>query len=197
MTAYARSLCSGATFFDGDFTQRRRSAERYDLVVCLLGTLSHLQTNRELQAAYAAVSETMLSATGALIVELAHPRFFFNGSLSAAARQTSDDEWEVPIWHSEDEHMRLTVQWGEPGDRFDALQSCLYRTVTVSILEKALPSPRRCLRDVVPTRLFTVPELQLYAEGAGLRVAAMYGGLCWDAADAPDADRLVLVMTRA
>lgn len=54
------------------------------------------------------------------------------------------------------------------------------------------------LVEVVPSRFYTLPELQLLAKAAGLRVAALHGELADDApADAPDAHALVVVLTHA
>ena len=54
------------------------------------------------------------------------------------------------------------------------------------------------LVEVVPSRFYTLPELQLLAKAAGLRVAALHGELADNApADASDAHALVVVLTHA
>ena len=55
----------------------------------------------------------------------------------------------------------------------------------------------KTLREVIPERLFTVPELELMAQEAGLRVVELHGGLeAGLDVEGEDAQRLVVVLCR-
>jgi hypothetical protein len=190
---------------EGDFTRPSASPQRFDVVACLLGTLSHVVTNADVHRCFSAVANTMLTSDGVFIAELPHPRHNFDGSIVKAARRAAEEEeeedeeasWLVPTWDAADGECQLTVAWGAPGDVFDAMSSVLHRTVSVEVVSDAAGGHAgSVISDVVPTRLFTMPELELLSAGAGLQVAASYGALGDVAVDNDFADRLVVVFRR-
>ena len=185
------------------------SAAPFDVVACLLGSLSHL-SGEEVGSCFAGV-QSLLSPAGVFVLELAHPRLLFDGSTVRAARRSEGGGgWEVPCWDARAPGLRLRVQWGAPSDAFDPLTQVLQRTVSVEVQEvpeeleerplaqAGCPGQPRTLRSVVSTRLFTRPELELLARAAGLRVVAAHGDLdqAVQASD-PQAERLVLVFAHA
>jgi hypothetical protein len=145
---------------------------------------------------------------------------------SAAARDDANDDddadaddaaWEVPFWDADADGLHVCVQWGAPGDAFDPLAQVLHRTVSITAWDDAAAAaaaaakgsdvgsdasgsvpPAVELREVVPARLFTLPEIQLLAAAAGLSLVGAHGDMDVDASPwADDAHSLVVVLARA
>jgi hypothetical protein len=146
---------------------------------------------------------------------------------SAAARDDANDDdgdaddaaWEVPFWDADADGLHVCVQWGAPGDPFDPLAQVLHRTVSITAWDDAAAAaaaasqksssdfgsdasgsvpPAVELREVVPARLFTLPEIQLLAAAAGLALVGAHGDMDVDASPwAEDAHSLVVVLARA
>jgi SAM-dependent methyltransferase len=170
------------------------AAGSFDIIACLFGSLSHM-TELGMAAACFADCTRLLSGRGVLLVELDHPRDLFNGSTAHAARPDAAggvDGWMAPVWSvGVPGGGSMQVQWGAPGDAFDAIRQTLQRTVVVTTRTPgALDAVHT---SSVPVRLFTCPELALLGARAGLEVAAVYGGLDGSDGGAPDAKRLVVV----
>ncbi len=218
--AGAGAGCRPPVFARGNMTAPSAAPEvaaaaPYDVICCLLGSLTHLLTLRECLACFSGAAALLSRPHGVFCVEVVHPRHLFDGSVTRAVRKSRqradddadadedgrDDDWEVPTWDAHAPDVGMRVQWGAPGDAFDSLSQVLQRTVSIEAnhQDDAGGAPEaRLLRSVVPTRLFTAAELELLATAAGLRIAAAYGELDADV-DAHDerAERLVLVMTHA
>jgi hypothetical protein len=188
----------------------------YDIVACLLGSFSHLLTLEDASACLRGAA-ALLSRRGVLVLQLTHPRALFDGTAAAAARmrggedEVADDEeaWEVPFWDADAPGLHVCVQWGAPGDAFDPLTQVLHRTVSVTAWAEAADghnngtddvaaAPPLCeLREVVPSRLFTLPEVQLLAAASGLRVVGLHGDMDVDASPHDEkAHCLVVVLAR-
>ena len=120
--------------------------------------------------------------------------------------------------------LHVAVQWGAPGDAFCPLTQVLRRTVTITAwrddnaardtagvvaassngndddadddMDAFLSRPPSAeVVECVPSRFYTLPELELLARAAGLRVAALHGDLdASAAADSPEAHALVVVL---
>ena len=93
--------------------------------------------------------------------------------------------------------MALAVAWGAPGDAWDPLTQVLHRTVVVDVYQAGAPEPRCAVREVIPTRFYSLQELLLLARLAGLRVVATHGALRDGVALADaGATRMVLLLQR-
>jgi len=166
----------------------------FDIIAGLFGALGHLC---ELGAAAACFRDCarLLSPTGVLVLELDHPRDLFNGSTAHAARRDAvggAEDWLTPVWSvSGTDGATINVQWGAPGDEFDAIRQTLQRTVVVTT--QAAGRTDVVHSSTVPVRLFTCAELALLGAQAGLSVAAVYGGLDGSDGGAEDSPRLVVV----
>jgi SAM-dependent methyltransferase len=213
---------SPAAFVAGDMTALGASAgvgacAPYDIVACLLGSFSHLLTLDDASACLRGAA-ALLSRRGVLVLQLTHPRALFDGTAAAAARMRDGDDadeeesaWEVPFWDAEAPGLHVCVQWGAPGDTFEPLTQVLHRTVSVTAWAEAADghnedaaadvaaAPPLCeLREVVPARLFTLPEVQLLAAASGLRVVGLHGDMDVDASPHDEkAHCLVVVLARA
>lgn len=211
MASYAATLfpgASAASFCVGDMRALHRcapvcEAAPFDVVTCLFSSFTHLVETEDALACLRCVRDA-LSPRGVFALEFANPVGLFDGSVVNAPRLGGADDWEVPSWDGfTDDGLSLLVQWGAPGDAFDAIDQVLFRTVSISVFEDRAPTPDRLLREVVPTRLFTAQEIRLLAHLAGLRVLSMHGALGkaeegGGEADARshDAPRLVILLGR-
>jgi hypothetical protein len=70
----------------------------------------------------------------------------------------NDDEDTSPLREG-----KLSIVWGDQGDAFDPITQ--------------VRQFKSRIRQVVPLRVFTVPEISALAQCAGFQVAAMYGAL--------------------
>ena len=146
----------------------------------LLGSVGHLLTNDDALRCFQRAKDT-LKTGGTLIVELPHPRETFR------VDGVSEDGWEVPF-----EGGDLRVRWGAEEDAFDPLTQIRQASV-------AFETDDTSIKDVVPTREYTLQELKLLSKAAGFREeVATYGALDPEFVAADDdelAYRLVVVMT--
>ena len=115
-------------------------------------------------------------------MELPHPRETFR------VDGVSEDGWDVPF-----EGGDLRVRWGAEEDVFDPLTQVRQASVAFETDQGQL------IRDVVPTREYTLQELKLLSTAAGFREeVATYGALDPEFVAADDdelAYRLVVVLT--
>ena len=146
----------------------------------LLGSVGHLLTNDDALRCFQRAKDA-LKTGGTLILELPHPRETFR------VDGVSEDGWEVPF-----EGGDLRVRWGAEEDAFDPLTQVRQASVAFATDQGQL------IRDVVPTREYTLQELRLLADAAGFVDVATYGALDPEFVAADDdelAYRLVVVLT--
>ena len=154
---------------------------RFDLVVTMLDSTSHLMTLDAFVAHLQRVA-AHLSPGGLYIVEMSHPR-----------DRLGDDPSISTGWTVERDGVQATVRWGEPTDRLDPVTQIVNDHVTVTI------DGGRVIRDVVPYRFWTATEVDAAIRLAGgLTVAGRYGdfGAGADAVPLtdPDAWRMITVL---
>lgn len=207
MLTYARSLASAAPapstkgkgnkaaaashstvqLVKGDMASFDLPQKNLDMVLCLLGTLSHLLENSQAISCFRAVS-AHLRPGGLFLVELAHPGDLFDGSLIVG-------DGGKEMWEAQFKGNKLLVEWGADFDNFDPRTQILYRTVALNVLkgEEVLQS----LEEVVAYRQYTVRELELIAEMTGFSVEALYGEMDLAVAvDDEEAYRMVAVLRK-
>ena len=68
----------------------------------------------------------------------------------------------------------MAVAWGDEEDPFDPMTQVLERSVSVGVFDRE-GGLVESLADTVPQRQFTVPELELLGQAAGLRLVGLYG----------------------
>lgn len=159
----------------GDMT-RFDLGRRFDLVVTMLDSTSHLMTLDALVAHLRRVA-AHLPPGGLYIVEMSHPR-----------DRLTDDPSVSTGWTVERDGVHATVRWGEPADRLDPVTQIADDHVTMTITgddphiaggrPPAPPGNRRVrvLRDVVPYRFWTATELDAAIRLAGgLEAVARHG----------------------
>ncbi|WP_131741897.1 class I SAM-dependent methyltransferase [Actinomadura roseirufa] len=171
----------------GDMT-RLALGRRFDLVVTMLDSTSHLMTLEAFVAHLRGVARH-LEPGGLYVVEMSHPR-----------DRLGDDPSVSTGWTVERDGVRATVRWGEPDDRLDPVTQIADDRVTMTIHEDGAGRGGRVIRDVVPYRFWTATELDAAIRLAGgLDVAARYGdfGAGADAVPltAPEAWRMITVLT--
>ncbi|WP_242911162.1 class I SAM-dependent methyltransferase [Actinomadura terrae] len=155
---------------------------RFDLVVTMLDSTSHLMTLDAFVAHLRRVA-AHLAPGGLYVVEMSHPRDRLGG-----------DEPSVSTgWTVERDGARATVRWGEPTDRLDPITQISDDQVTMTI-EGDRSGTRagdragggsgegtggrgpRVIRDVVPYRFWTATEVDAAVRLAGgLGIVAQYG----------------------
>ena len=144
----------------------------FDVACVLLGTAAHLLETDEVLACLAGM-RACLAPGGVAVLELEHPFDLFEGTLMDAY---GDGGWsqEVPPG------VRVNVEWGREGDRFDVATHVVHRTVGVEVVD---PTTGRRVpgwgwtEEVVPYRVFTAPEVDALARLAGLRTVGLYGDM--------------------
>lgn len=145
---------------EGDMT-RLDLGRRFDLVVTMLDSTSHLMTLDALVAHLRGVA-AHLSPGGLYVVEMSHPR-----------DRLTDDPSVSTGWTVERDGVHAGVRWGEPGDRLDPVTQISADHVTVTI---TADGGTRVVRDVVPYRFWTATELAAAIRLAGgLDAVAQYG----------------------
>jgi SAM-dependent methyltransferase len=161
-----------------------------DIACLLLGSMAHLLKQRQVLDLFDCVADAVRPG-GVFVLELPHPsELFGRADLSLGA-------WEAPGPNGE----LLLVEWGRPGDRFDALSQITWYTVGL-VLRDGATEPVWTRREfVVPQRRFTLPELQaLMAINGRFGLVGAYGALDLDVPIHDDEDgeahRMVLVLKR-
>lgn len=186
MCAYAARAGARIEVVRDDMT-RFDLGRRFDLVVTMLDSTSHLMTLDAFVAHLHRVA-AHLSPGGLYVVEMSHPR-----------DRLGDDPSVSTGWTVERGGVRASVRWGEPSDRLDPVTQIADDHVTMTITDGG---GTRVIRDVVPYRFWTATELDAAIRLAGgLDVAARYGdfGTGEDAVALtdPEAWRMITILRRA
>ncbi|MFB4318697.1 class I SAM-dependent methyltransferase [Actinomadura sp. 21ATH] len=157
---------------------------RFDLVVTMLDSTSHLMTLDAFTAHLDRAAEH-LDGDGLYIVEMAHPRDRLGAEPSVSGG-----------WTVERADARATVRWGEPTDLLDPVTQVSDDHVTMVIEEGE--GPARVLRDVVPYRFWSATEVDAAVRLSGaLEPVARYGDFGEVAVTDPEAWRMITVFRRA
>ncbi|EFJ47378.1 hypothetical protein VOLCADRAFT_92195 [Volvox carteri f. nagariensis] len=174
MLAFARGNVSkvgpkaqAVELLEGDMASFDLPFKSFDMVICLLGTFSHLLDTQQAISCFRKVGEH-LRPGGLFVVELAHPGDLFDGTLITG--ESGKELWERPYNGG-----KVFVEWGDSLDNFDPVTQILYRTVTISVFrgDEAVDS----VTEVVAQRQYTVRELELLAGMTGFETQALYGEL--------------------
>eukprot|EP00882_Tetradesmus_deserticola_P031463 GHRQ01035578.1.p1 GENE.GHRQ01035578.1~~GHRQ01035578.1.p1 ORF type:complete len:174 (+),score=94.51 GHRQ01035578.1:2-523(+) len=160
----------------------------FDMVVCLLGTLSHMLDNKQAAACFRRVAQ-QLRPGGLFVLELAHPGDLFDGSL--LLQDTGAEMWEV-----DKPGRKMMVVWGTDVDQFDPETQILERTVSIHTMKDG--NMDECLlEEVVAYRQFTLQEVDLLATLTGMEVVGVYGDLDLSVSlNHEDAFRLVMCLRK-
>ncbi|WP_026410854.1 class I SAM-dependent methyltransferase [Actinomadura oligospora] len=157
---------------------------RFDLVVTMLDSTSHLMT---LDSFVAHLDRTAdhLGPDGLYVLEMSHPRDRLTGDPSVSTGWTVDRDG-----------VAATVRWGEPSDELDPVTQIADDHVTMTITKA--DSPTRVIEDVVPYRFWTATELTAAVRLSGaLETVAQYGDFGDVALTDPGAWRMITVLRRA
>ncbi|WP_329520430.1 class I SAM-dependent methyltransferase [Spirillospora sp. NBC_01491] len=153
---------------------------RFDLVVTMLDSTSHLMT-LDAFTAHLDRAAAHLAPGGLYIVEMSHPR----DRLGDAPSVSTD-------WTVERGGTHATVRWGEPSDRLDPVTQIADDHVTMTVTEDG--GAPRVIRDVVPYRFWTATELAAAVRLSGaLEPVGRYGDFADIALDDPAAWRMITV----
>ena len=183
-----------------------KSEEPFDVAAVMLGTFSHCLDNDAAIQTLSNIAECVKPG-GLLILELGHPRDIFQGSfcsdgfvecwevgedgdvdfaesltLSEDEDEDHDDDDEQQQEEEEEEEeelsgMRVMVEYGREGDRFDIDRQVLHRTVGMSLFD-ADGSLLSSTVETVEQRQFTLQELDLLARASGWHLCQpVYGDL--------------------
>ncbi|MFC6885758.1 class I SAM-dependent methyltransferase [Actinomadura yumaensis] len=157
---------------------------RFDLVVTMLDSTSHLMTLDAFTAHLDRAAEH-LRPGGLYVVEMSHPR-----------DRLSDDPSVSTGWTVERGDVRATVRWGEPSDRLDPVTQVSDDHVTMTVSGGGAGGGTRVIRDVVPYRFWSATELAAAVRLSGsLEIVAQYGDFADVPLSAPDAWRMITVLT--
>ncbi|MFC9976495.1 class I SAM-dependent methyltransferase [Spirillospora sp. NPDC127200] len=160
---------------------------RFDLVVTMLDSTSHLMTLDAFTAHLDRAAEH-LTADGLYVLEMSHPRDRLGDDPSVSTAWTVERGTGIDA-------VRATVRWGEPGDRLDPVTQVADDRVTMTIAEGGAT---RVIRDVVPYRFWTATELIAAIRLSGaLEVVAQYGDFAEVSLTDPAAWRMITVLRRA
>ncbi|GLZ13886.1 hypothetical protein Acsp04_41210 [Actinomadura sp. NBRC 104425] len=155
---------------------------RFDLVVTMLDSTSHLMT-LDAFTAHLDRAAAHLADGGLYIVEMSHPR-----------DRLSDEPSVSTGWTVERDGVHVTVRWGEPTDRLDPVTQICDDHVTVTVAEDGAT---RVVRDVVPYRFWSATAVEAAVRLSGaLRIAARYGDFGDVPVTDPQAWRMILVLAR-
>eukprot|EP00873_Tetraselmis_striata_P036882 jgi/Tetstr1/457146/TSEL_043796.t1 len=159
-----------------------------DMVLILMGTLQHMLTNKDALAAMGSARDA-LRPGGLLVLELAHPYDLWDGTL--AGSEEYSEVWDSDLGGGR----KLYIEWGREGDPFDGLTQVLERTVCATIT--ADNQHERSMLEVIDMRQFSMQELVLMAQLAGLEVVDAYGEMNMAiAVDDDEAYRLVMCLRK-
>ena len=160
----------------------------YDTAWMLLGSLQHLLTTDDVLQCFRATHDA-LRTNGTFVLELPHPQEVFR------VVECTRNSWTRPLYVDEEEYNDendddddLQVIWGDEDDAFDPVRQIRNVTVEFHLRNCSDSQLRRygmdgsqgaapVLRQIVPTRLFTAPEIDALARCAGFRLHATYGAL--------------------
>ncbi|GAA1569104.1 hypothetical protein GCM10009678_59860 [Actinomadura kijaniata] len=156
---------------------------RFDLVVTMLDSTSHLMTLEAFTAHLDRVAEH-LADDGLYVLEMSHPR-----------DRLGDDPSVSTAWTVERDGVRATVRWGEPADRLDPVTQIADDHVTM-VIEEA--GTTRVIRDMVPYRFWSATELAAAVRLSGaLEPVARHGDFADVDLRDPKAWRMITVFRRA
>ncbi|WP_019633737.1 class I SAM-dependent methyltransferase [Actinomadura atramentaria] len=155
---------------------------RFDLVVTMLDSTSHLMT-LDAFVAHLDRAAAHLAPGGLYVVEMAHPR-------DRLGDPSVGNDWTV-----ERDGVRARVRWGGPDDVLDPVTQIAPDRVAMTIESGAEP---RALHDVVPYRFWTATEVSAAVRLSGaLEVVARYGDFRDVDLSDPDAWRMIVVLRAA
>eukprot|EP00884_Botryococcus_braunii_P002111 jgi/Botrbrau1/11900/Bobra.0171s0011.1 len=131
-----------------------------DMVLCMLGTISHLCTIPDAVQCFQSV-HAALRPEGLMVIEALHPTHLFDGDLALG------DVWDV-----DDGNSKLVVTYGYEDDRVDPITQVVHRTVCIDRVPDGMGTdaedvPEVLWEGVVEQRVFTVGELDLLAALTG------------------------------
>eukprot|EP00527_Entomoneis_sp_CCMP2396_P009758 CAMPEP_0198136418 /NCGR_PEP_ID=MMETSP1443-20131203/68_1 /TAXON_ID=186043 /ORGANISM="Entomoneis sp., Strain CCMP2396" /LENGTH=340 /DNA_ID=CAMNT_0043797633 /DNA_START=38 /DNA_END=1060 /DNA_ORIENTATION=+ len=145
--------------------------QQFDSAWILLGSLQHLTKNSEVVQCLSRIHQ-VLRPNGTVIIELPHPRETF--SMVDCTRNS----WNVPLEDENDKELgELRIVWGDDDDEFDPITQVRQLTIEMKLTGADESDEMQSVRGVVPTRLFTVMEVDAIAQLSGFKVAASYGAL--------------------
>lgn len=172
----------------GDMRQYAVGGEPVDMALILMGTLQHMVRNADAVAALRAARDA-LRPGGLLLLEMAHPYDLWDGTLAGS-------EEYAEVWDSElADGSKLYIEWGREGDPFDGLSQVLERTICATVTKD--DKHVRTLMEISDMRQFSMQELLLLAELAGLEVVESYGEMNMAVAvDDDEAYRLVMCLRK-
>lgn len=174
------------------------SSSSFDTAWILLGSLQHLTTNADVMACFQCIHDA-LANHGTLFVELPHPREWL-GMIDCTR-----NSWIVPIETRDDESKnentnklndskntaaeagQLEIVWGDEDDPFDPMTQIRQFTVQFAMKTTRNDNEPFHLRQVVPMRMFTAPEMDLLGRSTGFRLVRFFGSL-EDGVDVNDED---------
>jgi SAM-dependent methyltransferase len=144
--------------------------EPCDTAWILAGSLQHMTSNDDVIACLSATHRA-LNPQGTLILELPHPTELFN------MIDSTTNSWDVPLQDDGgNQYGELHVVWGDENDDIDPIRQIRQNTVVLK-LKGVEDSEKQGVRGVVPLKLFTAQEIELFARCTGYEVAGMYGAL--------------------
>jgi SAM-dependent methyltransferase len=182
-----------------------KSEDQFDVAAVMLGTFSHCLDNDSAVQTLSNIADCV-KVGGLLILELGHPRDIFQGRFCSDgfvecwevgesgdvdfADGGDDDEYNVEEEEEEEENdqqeeeeeepapgMRVMVEYGREGDRFDVDRQVLHRTVGMSLFDVD-GSLLSSTVETVEQRQFTLQEVDLLAKASGWHVCQpVYGDL--------------------
>lgn len=207
MVEYARSaaldmgLETKTEFIQADMTDKDglqrfvQHKDPFDAAAIMLGTFSHCLDNASAIQTLRNIAECVKPG-GLLLIELGHPRDIFQGSFCSdgfvecwEVGESGDVDFadEEPLDEDEDVSdkdedtaggLRVMVEYGREGDRFDIDRHVLHRTVGMSLFDGADGSLLSSTVETVEQRQFTLQELDLLAMASGWHMCQpVYGDL--------------------
>lgn len=165
--------------------------ETFDTSWILSGSLQHLATNDDVINCFNAIHKSLVPG-GTLIVEVSHPSETFS------IGDCTTNSWGVPLQDENgDEYGELKVIYGDEDDEFDPITQIRQFTMQLQ-LDGVEEAEKQSVRDIVPFRLFTSAEMDLFARCTGFELDAMFGALSDDVnvEDEDAAFRLVCVFRK-
>ncbi|GAA2590969.1 class I SAM-dependent methyltransferase [Actinomadura fulvescens] len=157
---------------------------RFDLVVTMLDSTSHLMT-LDAFTAHLGRAAAHLADGGLYIVEMSHPK-----------DRLTDEPSVGTAWRIDREGVHATVRWGEPSDRLDPVTQIAADHVTMTITEGGREP--RVIHDVVPYRFWTATELTAAVRLSGaLEPVARYGDFGDVGLADPEAWRMITILRGA
>jgi SAM-dependent methyltransferase len=157
---------------------------RFDLVVTMLDSTSHLMT-LDAFVAHLDRAAAHLAPDGLYIVEMSHP-----------ADRLADEPKTSTTWKVSRGGVEATVRWGEPHDRLDPITQIADDHVTITVTEDGRT---RVVEGVVPYRFWTATELTAAVRLSGaLEIVTQYGDFTGDVPlNSPGAWRMITILKPA